>query len=162
MVTAAANPLQACNFQFKLPFPWWWAYIALVSLILVVAITFTRSQGYPNQAHPVWSALSDMEKAKASFDSPPPASAMDVLKPLSLGGTFPSSGAVAARAREQMQMQQRQNASSPASGTPKLEAQQTSDGGRNGLQKRNETVQTVYEKDADGGRTFRRLVVEYI
>lgn len=98
-----------------------------------------------------------MEKATKS-DSPPPASAMDVLKPLSLGGNFPSSGAVAARAREQMQMQMQSNASSPASGTPK-EAQQTSDGG--GKLKRTETVQTVYEKDGDGGRTFRRLVVEY-
>ncbi|KAJ5658558.1 uncharacterized protein N7484_002207 [Penicillium longicatenatum] len=72
---------------------------------------------------------------------------MDVLKPLSLGGNFPSSGAVAARAREQMQ--------NAASGTPK---EVKTDGG--GMQ-RTETVQTVYEKDKDGERTFRRLVVEY-
>ncbi|KAJ5553994.1 hypothetical protein N7513_003953 [Penicillium frequentans] len=155
MHTATTNPLKGCNFQLNLPFPWWWAGIALLCLTLV-AITFARPQGYPTQTHPVWSALSDMEKAKANSDSPPPASALDVLKPLSLGGNFPSSGAVAARAREQMQMQR--NASHPASGTPK-EAQQASDGGGN--LKRSETVQTIYEKDADGGRTFRRLVVEY-
>ena len=93
----------------------------------------------------------------AKSDSPPPASAMDVLKPLSQGGNFPSSGTVAARAREQMQ-----NASSPLSspssspGTPKSESPQ-----QGSVQKRSETVQTMYEKDDNGGRTFRRLIVEY-
>lgn len=40
-----------------------------------------------------------------SQSPPPPSSACDVLKPLSQSGVFPSSGAVAARARELMQMQ---------------------------------------------------------
>ncbi|KAJ5915702.1 hypothetical protein N7466_011635 [Penicillium verhagenii] len=179
------NPLRNLgfhSFQFPIPisFPWWapWAGIlALIGLSLVVAIAYVRGQGYPNRdlANPaVWSALSDMEKANASQnpESPPPASALHVLKPLSLCGTFPSSGAVAARAREQMQMHMQTSsglalALGDSPGMPELEAHphphQASDGGENGLQlqRRSGMVQTMYETDETGARTFRRLVVEY-
>ena len=88
-------------------------------------------------------------------DSPPLPSAVDVLKPLSQGGNFPSSGTVAARAREQVQSASPSSLSSP--GTPKSDSMQL----EGSVQKRSETVQTMYEKDDNGGRTFRRLIVEY-
>ncbi|KAJ5938014.1 hypothetical protein N7454_004356 [Penicillium verhagenii] len=173
--------LQLHSFQLPTPisFPWWAGILALIGLSLVVAIAYVRGQGYPNRdlANPArWSALSDMEKADASQnpESPPPASALHVLKPLSLCGTFPSSGAVAARAREQMQIQMHMQCSSglglglgDSPGTPELEAHplphQASDGGENALQlqRRSGMVQTMYETDETGARTFRRLVVEY-
>ncbi|KAJ5097147.1 hypothetical protein N7456_007868 [Penicillium angulare] len=98
---------------------------------------------------------------KADSDSPPSASAADILKPLSRDSNFPSSGAVAARAREQIQNASSSPASSPTSspGTPRSESQGSASVGS--VQKRNETVHTMYEKDGDGTRSFRRLIVEY-
>ncbi|KAJ5752847.1 hypothetical protein N7520_009764 [Penicillium odoratum] len=143
--------------------PWWANILSLSVVTIAVAIKIALSRSQAPVPVSMWSALSDMEKAQTqtqnqnqiqNLDSPPPISALDILKPLSLGGTFPSSGAVAARAREQMQMQtqmQEQN----SCGTPELGAKTIT------VQKRNEAVEVVCEKDDDGARTFRRLVVEY-
>ncbi|KAJ6013530.1 hypothetical protein N7540_008121 [Penicillium herquei] len=168
--------------QIEKHFPdpnWWRASISLpvgaiflICLGLLVAIAHFRHagfglQGYPKtsssstetKTHPAawsWNTASTMEKGLANSDSPPPASAVDVLRPLSHGGHFPSSGAVAARIREQMQNASSSPLSSPLSSpeTPKSDT-------HGAVQKRNETAQTMYEKDDDGARTFRRLIVEY-
>ncbi|KAJ5628029.1 hypothetical protein N7490_010257 [Penicillium lividum] len=168
MVTTAPASASASASQIQnllltpIPHLPWWANIlslSVVTIAIAVKIALSRSQAPVPVS--MWSALSDMEKAQTQtqnqnqiqyLDSPPPISALDILKPLSQGGTFPSSGAVAARAREQMQMQmQQQN----TCGTPELGANTIT------VQKRNEAVEVVCEKDDDGARTFRRLVVEY-
>ncbi|KAJ5082459.1 hypothetical protein N7532_011502 [Penicillium argentinense] len=109
-----------------------------------------------------WSQLSNMEKSKSADNStsPPATSACDVLKPLSQNGNFPSSGAVAARAREQMQNGGKSSPSgSPAAATqPRSETAGDSTGP---VQKRSESVQQMREVDVNGVRTWRRLVVEY-
>lgn len=134
-----------------------------------------------------------MEKGQTSLSPantspPPPSSACDVLKPLSQSGAFPSSGAVAARARElmQMQMQMQTGKASPSSpgmiggGSAMMEAEvaeeteeggsrrssgSSSSGGEDGgsVQKRGELVQQMREVDGDGNevRTWRRVVTEY-
>lgn len=114
-----------------------------------------------------------------SQSPPPPSSACDVLKPLSQSGVFPSSGAVAARARElmQMQMQLQTGKASPSSpammmgGSETEEADVAAEGGSRrssnssdssnsgscgggevggSVQKRGELVQQIREVDSDG------------
>ncbi|KAJ5729109.1 uncharacterized protein N7483_003617 [Penicillium malachiteum] len=167
--------------QFQFPDPNWWrtsvslpvGAILLICLGLLVAIAYIKHAGFGLQGYPKtssgstetknpaawsWNIASTMEKGLANSDSPPPASAVDVLRPLSHGGHFPSSGAVAARIREQMQLQ---NASSSPPSSP-LSSPETPKSDTHGpVQKRNETAQTMFEKDDDGARTFRRLIVEY-
>jgi hypothetical protein len=126
--------------------------------------------------------------ASPSPPTPPPPSACDVLQPLSQTGVFPSSGAVAARARElmQMQMQLQTGKASPSSpgGSAMMETEEaegaeggsrrssnssSSSGGDCGgevggsVQKRVELVQQIREVDEDGNgvRTWRRVVTEY-
>ncbi|KAJ5161618.1 hypothetical protein N7492_007010 [Penicillium capsulatum] len=107
-----------------------------------------------------WSQSSDMEKAKSTNESPPGATACDVLKPLSSNGTFPSSGAVAARAREQMASVA--NSSNSTSQTTQAGSPSpASSNATAAVQKRSETVQQLREEDADGVRTWQRLIVEY-
>ncbi|KAJ5578292.1 uncharacterized protein N7459_007256 [Penicillium hispanicum] len=171
MLTAApAYTLPPCH----LPFSPWTVYLTLgvtglVSLCLLVAVQYTKrhyQHAYlTGGAHSdSWSQLSDMEKATpkspANSTTPPGASACDVLQPLSSNGNFPSSGAVAARAREQMQ----NPASSPAAmGSPV--ATQTPSGSAGEANepavKRTESVQQMREVDDEGVRTWRRLIVEY-
>ncbi|KAJ5126983.1 hypothetical protein N7448_007762 [Penicillium atrosanguineum] len=97
-----------------------------------------------------------MEKAMIKSHSSP--SACEILTPLSRNGTFPSSGAVAAIARQQMQ-----NAGASSPGTSKAEipdqCEQTEASGS--VQRSNESVQQVHEVDTSGARTWRRLIVEY-
>lgn len=102
---------------------------------------------------------------------PPPATACDVLKPLSQSGAFPSSGAVAARARELMQMQTgKASPSSPGIDDTVMakvmaRALGESEGGSSetcgSVQKRGESVLEMREVDGDGVRTWRRVVAEY-
>ncbi|KAJ5682479.1 hypothetical protein N7462_005644 [Penicillium macrosclerotiorum] len=157
---------EPCLFLFPSITAWTPLVLALLALCLCVFLAIQLLIRYcqlalptnPDKIQPAsdaWAQLSAMEKGKSST-SPPPASACDVLKPLSANGTFPSSGAVAARAREQMQAA----ASSPSStGSPR-----SSDAGSEAtgpVQKRSQSVQQMREVDANGVRTWRRLVVEY-
>lgn len=114
----------------------------------------------------------DMEKGTSpspitsiTSTSPPPASACDVLKPLSQSGAFPSSGAVAARARELMQMQvqlQTGKASPSSPGLRAMEVMGSREGGIGGsVQKRSESVQEMREVDGDELRIWRRVMIEY-
>lgn len=103
-----------------------------------------------------------MEKGNTSPPTsiaPLPASACEVLKPLSQSGAFPSSGAVAARAREQMQTG-KASPSSPAP-SPVLAGAEDSSPAGGSVQKRSESVQQMHKVDADGVRTWRRVVTEY-
>lgn len=102
-----------------------------------------------------------MEKAETnpcpSLTKPPPASATEVLEPLSRDGSIPNSGTVAAKAREQVH-------SAKSSGPSKADSKSRLEGGIEGngsVQKRSESVQQMREVDADGVRTWKRLIVEY-
>ncbi|KAJ5633941.1 hypothetical protein N7528_001783 [Penicillium herquei] len=173
------NPPVRLEPQIEKQFPdpnWWRASISLplcaiflICLGLLVAIAHIKHAGFGLQGytktsssstektHPAawnWNTASTMEKGLANSDSPPPASAVDILRPLSQGGHFPSSGAVAARIREQMQSASPSTSPSSSPETPKS-------GTHGPVQKRNENTRTMYEKDDDGARTFRRLIVEY-
>ncbi|KAJ5450689.1 uncharacterized protein N7458_007138 [Penicillium daleae] len=142
------------------------------------ARTNTHITTYPTPTHLF--QMDDMEKGTTSpssspgsvtsitSTSPPPASACDVLKPLSQSGVFPSSGAVAARARELMQMQMQMqmqtgkaSPSSPGLRAMELMGSRASSGIGGSVQKRSESVQEMREVDGDGVRTWRRVVTEY-
>lgn len=112
--------------------------------------------------------MDSMEKGTTSPSTsppPPPASACEVLQPLSQSGAFPSSGAVAARAREQMQTGKASPSfpgTSPSpSSSPSPALKEFEKGDNGSVQKRNELVQQMREVDAEGVRTWRRVVVEY-
>lgn len=102
-----------------------------------------------------------MEKGTKPNTSPP-ATACDVLRPLSSTGEFPTSGAVAAHAREQMATGGKSPSSSSSAtqaGSPSQSA--TSNESADAVQRRKETVQQMREEDSNGVRTWRRLIVEY-
>ncbi|KAJ6120729.1 hypothetical protein N7523_005009 [Penicillium sp. IBT 18751x] len=152
--------------RFSVPpsFPSWILYgISLFTLGLFLAVHYIRRRH--QQAHLVyldkpdlWSPSCDMEKALIKSHSSP--SACDILIPLSRNGTFPSSGAVAALAREQMQ-----NADACSPGTSKAEiptqGEQSEQSEASGSVQRRESAQQIQEADTSGVRTWRRLIVEY-
>jgi hypothetical protein len=157
--------------------------LALTTLTLLLIQRIARRHYQPTQTHPATLAQPDqtdtMEKGTLTSPipgtsmniSPPPATACDVLKPLSQSGAFPSSGAVAARARELMQMQP--GKASPSS--PEMDATvmamvmaralgETEEGSSEtcgSVQKRSESAREMREVDGDGLRTWRRVVTEY-
>ncbi|KAJ5167024.1 uncharacterized protein N7482_005805 [Penicillium canariense] len=143
------------------------AVTSLALFLVIQSIARRHSQAYraatqhPQQPDP-WSQITAMEKGKASPPStvPPPASACDVLRPLSQSGAFPSSGAVAARAREQMQAGKASPSSPETSATQTRSTEASSEAG-GPVQRHSELVQQMCEVDADGVRTWRRLIVEY-
>ncbi|KAJ5158227.1 uncharacterized protein N7500_007878 [Penicillium coprophilum] len=102
-----------------------------------------------------WLQSSIMEKGDIiSTDSQYP-SACDILQPLSHTSLLPSSGTLAAQVREQQNERAAIDASSPTSSkASSLEAAEE-------VQKRNESVQQMCDEDAEGGRTWKRVVVEY-
>jgi hypothetical protein len=105
--------------------------LALLLLLLHIARHYHHPATLASHQLATHSQMDAMEKGKTSPMTttppplplpqsptpPPPSSACDVLQPLSQGGVFPSSGAVAARARElmQMQMQLQTGKASPSS-----------------------------------------------
>lgn len=96
-----------------------------------------------------------MEKGDIiSTDSRPP-SACDILQPLSHTSLLPSSGDLAAQAREQQSVKSASAPSSPASSKAS-----SPDAGEE-VQKRSESTQQMCEEDAEGLRTWKRVVVEY-
>ncbi|KAJ5091535.1 hypothetical protein NUU61_006405 [Penicillium alfredii] len=108
---------------------------------------------------------------KKSQDKPtegsPPTSASDVLRPLSQHAAFPNSGSVATKAREQRHSPGPSAHSSNTTGTgpransPSVSHPVSHDTATTSVQKRSESVQQMHEVDADGVRTWRRLIVEY-
>ena len=151
----------------------WTLYLALsllgwVSLCLAAFVQYIKRHcqqaSLTNDAHTdPWPQLSAMEKAKpkppTASTSPPGSSACDILKPLSQNSSFPSSGTVAAKAREQMQ-----TADSPTSTSSPVATQSfsgSSDETREPTHRRTESVQQMRDVDAEGERSWRRLIVEY-
>jgi hypothetical protein len=117
-----------------------------------------------------------MDKPIRSKTTPPPPSALDVLRPLSENGSFPNSGAIASKVREQKQKQVADSkstggtagaANDPApkksdATTPKARAEIGSPRSMmTSVQRRTETVAQMYDIDEKGGRTWRRLIIEY-
>lgn len=103
----------------------------------------------------VWLQSITMEKGDIiSTDSRPP-SACDILQPLSHTSLLPSSGDLAAQAREQQSVKSASAPSSPASSKAS-----SPDAGEE-VQKRSESTQQMCEEDAEGLRTWKRVVVEY-
>ncbi|KAJ5771323.1 uncharacterized protein N7511_003374 [Penicillium nucicola] len=97
---------------------------------------------------------SNMEKSDGLFSDTLPATACDILRPLSQSGPFPSSGILAAQAREQ------QIVSSNFEMGGFISPETTSE--TVGLaSKCNESVQQMREEDAEGVRFWKRVVVEY-
>lgn len=150
---------------FLPPFSSWTLYsgVSLISLCIFLAIHYIRHrhqqaqlEAHVEESGP-WSPSFDMEKAMIKSNSSP--SACDVLTPLSRNGNFPSSGAVAAMAREQMQ---NAGAGSSPSGPSKAEdptrCEEIQASGS--VQRRSESVHQMHEADANGMRTWKRLIVE--
>ncbi|OQE41230.1 hypothetical protein PENCOP_c005G03809 [Penicillium coprophilum] len=82
-------------------------------------------------------------------------SACDILQPLSHTSLLPSSGTLAAQVREQQNERSAIDASSPTSSkASSLDAAEE-------VQKRNESIQQMCDEDAEGGRTWKRVVIEY-
>lgn len=160
MRSAAQGYTQSC----LPPFTSWTLYsgISLISLGLFLAIHYIRRRGqqaYLEREPDPWSQSFDMEKAM--IKSTPSPSASDILKPLSWNGTFPSSGAVAAMAREQMQ---KAGSGSGSPGASEAEDPTRSEAGNEAsgsVQSRSESVQQIHEGDTGGVQTWRRLIVEY-
>jgi hypothetical protein len=151
---------------FLPPFSSWTLYsgVSLISLCIFLAIHYIRHrhqqaqrEAHLEESNP-WSLSFDMEKAMIKSNSSP--SACDVLTPLSRYGNFPSSGAVAAMAREQMQNAGAGSSSlgpSKAENPTRCEEIQAS----GSVQRRSEAVHQMYEADAHEVRTWKRLIVEY-
>ncbi|KAJ5940901.1 hypothetical protein N7516_001069 [Penicillium verrucosum] len=97
---------------------------------------------------------STMEKGNIVSSASRPPSACDILQPLSHTSLLPSSGALAAQAREQQR-----EISSTASSPPSPMASSFEVGEE--VQKRNETIQQMCDEDDEGVRTWKRVVVEY-
>ncbi|KAJ5382423.1 hypothetical protein N7517_000334 [Penicillium concentricum] len=129
---------------------------SLLSLIIIRYIKYRRRQTYIpisefKQEQDFWLQSINMEKGNLvspGFLSP---SACDILQPLSHTSLLPSSGTLAAQAREQQSERSVIEASSPPS----------SPGAGEEVQKRNESIQQMSDEDAEGGRTWKRVVVEY-
>lgn len=144
--------------------------LAITGITLLLLLQRISRRAQPHLArHP--DQMDGVEKGTTSPSTsppPPPASACDVLKPLSQSGAFPSSGAVAARAREQMQTGKASPSSpgtSPSPSSSPNPALKELEGGDNlldgSVQKRSEMVQQMREVDVEGVRTWRRVVIEY-
>lgn len=147
--------------------------ITLVTSLFLLSVAIQRLKTI-RKSQPqsdLWTQLSNMEKAtskssstsSSTFSPPPPpsVSACDVLKPLSQNGNFPSSGAVAARAREQMENSGNNSPSTAATVATQPRSGSEGDAATGSVQRRNESVQQMREVDVNGVRTWRRLVVEY-
>ncbi|CAL5871710.1 uncharacterized protein PFLUO_LOCUS5963 [Penicillium psychrofluorescens] len=118
-----------------------------------------------------------MDKPRRFKTTPPPTSALNVLRPLSENSSFPSSGAIAAKVHEQKQKQVAGSKSTEGStSTASDPRQKKSDAPApktradigflmptttTSVQKRTETVAQMYDIDEKGGRTWQRLIVEY-
>lgn len=107
----------------------------------------------------------DTAKAKTSLSpTTPPSSARDVLKPLSRDGTLQSSGALAAKAGSEMRSAEKTTGTTGSSVIAKADSQTEGEGrieGSGSVQKCSESVQQMREVDAEGVRTWKRLIVEY-
>ncbi|KAJ5950471.1 uncharacterized protein N7479_008884 [Penicillium vulpinum] len=96
-----------------------------------------------------------MEKGDIISSDLLPRSACDILQPLSHTSLLPSSGALAAQAREQQSERSAMDVNSPTS------SKASSPVSGDEVQKRNESTQQMRDDDAEGGRTWKRVVVEY-
>lgn len=125
-------------------------------------------QGYPGdkakerrKPRSMGKAESQSSAANSTSHNMPSSSACDVLKPLSKNGGFPSSGAVAAKARELQQG----NAGSPSPGSSPASSNSDtasrSASSDSPVQKRSETVLPMGKREGEGVRTWRRMIVEY-
>lgn len=132
---------------------------SLLGLVLVRLYIKLRRRRLPSTMSRLdsdsWNYSSNMEKSDSFFSAALPASACDILRPLSQSGPFPSSGALAAQAREQKSV-------SSNFGMDGTTSSSTASSETMGLaQKCNESVQQMREEDSEGVRTWKRVVVEY-
>jgi hypothetical protein len=115
-------------------------------LSLILAYRHINRQKYALSKDP-WLA-SAMEKG-ISIQGSHPASACDILRPLSQTSACPTSGALAAMALDKSEF--------PADGvgSPALRENEKS------VQRYDTDVQQMCDEDSEGMRTWKRLVVEY-
>ncbi|KAG0154837.1 hypothetical protein PDIDSM_408 [Penicillium digitatum] len=111
------------------------------------------SSEFKQQKQDLW-LQSIMEKRTIISPASHSPSACEILQPLSHSCLLPSSGALAAQAREQQSKRLASTASNPTS----LEA---SSPDASEVQKCNESIQQMSDEHADGVRTWKRVVVEY-
>lgn len=91
-----------------------------------------------------------MEKGDIASVASMPLSASDILRPLSQTSPLPSSGVLAAMARNE---QRQRLDSSPTSASSPVEA--------NSVQKSHQSIEQMHDEDVEGMRTWKRVVVEY-
>jgi hypothetical protein len=132
---------------------------SLLSLVLVRLYIKIRRRRLPSTTSrpdsDSWRYSSNMEKSDGFFSAALPASACDILRPLSQSGPFLSSGALAAQAREQKSVSSNFGMDDIASSGP------ASPETMGMARKCNESVQQMREEDSEGVRTWKRVVVEY-
>ena len=97
---------------------------------------------------------SALEKGDPSFQSSFPASACDILRPLSQTSSCPTSGALAAMALGHQNEHLRQSSGPIMSSNPALETGQS-------VSKSDKLVQQMSDEDSEGMRTWKRVVVQY-
>ncbi|KAJ5826795.1 hypothetical protein N7447_003558 [Penicillium robsamsonii] len=131
----------------------------LLGLIIHRYIKYRRRQAYipisEFKEQDFWLQSITMEKGKIVSPGLLAPSACDILQPLSHTSLLPSSGTLAAQARQLQSEGSAIEASSPAFPQASLPASGEE------VQKRNESVQQMSEEDVEGGRTWKRVVVEY-
>lgn len=149
-----------------------------ISLICVYLLSRHRNlnQQYPiHPPHPPldpWTQSPAMEKANTpktrtktidlAAASPPPASACDVLRPLSQSSSWPSSGSIAAKVREQKQKQAAvEQSQSPSINAPESTLKTHTDTTTEMTDSAQRRSETVLQMNVGGVRTWRRLVAQY-
>lgn len=126
------------------------ALIGLSALSLILAYRYFNRQKYVADLRNPWLG-SAMEKG-LSVQGSHPASACDILKPLSQTNSCPTSGALAAMAL---------GTSNEISNTSDGVGASTITLGNGESIQRYDGVQRMSDEDSEGVRTWKRLVVEY-
>ncbi|KAJ5135483.1 uncharacterized protein N7515_004761 [Penicillium bovifimosum] len=98
-----------------------------------------------------WCDSVRMEKGEIASVGSRPLTACDILRPLSQTSCLPSSGVLAAKAREEQSRRLASGESVPASCV----------GESDSVQKCNAITGQMHEEGVDGVRTWKRVVVEY-
>ena len=134
--------------------------LSVLSLILTYRYINHRRQKHMDanlrQDQDSWLQSALMEKGDPSFQNSHPASACDILRPLSQTSSCPTSGTLAAMALgNQAQIM---SSTSEAATSPFLALR---DGGDSGTHQSDKSVHYMSGEDSEGVRTWKRVVVEY-
>lgn len=132
--------------------------LSVLSLILTYRYIIHRRQKHMDanlkQDQDSWLQSALMEKGDSSFQHFHPASACDILRPLSQTSSCPTSGALAAMALGSQSESLKSTSNSTVPPLLTLE-----DGGS--VHRSDKSVEQMSDEDSEGVRTWKRVVIEY-